>query len=396
MGITANTHPIAVPTVERSGMGCFCKQSVAALKDALRTTAHSEPEQHEPGESEQGRLVSALATWLSARWLPAPPWNPDPEWLDLAIPDPPMPATSFSVISGLVQAQAACLEELGVDVTQPDQQAKLARIVRTMNRRLPELEEVLQDDADWDSLAAQNDQIDTVAKAVRQGVFAPWADDRSEHDVPLGPWRPLLTKVKAIAPLLAILRSLDIDPADQDAPALLATQLRPLRGVKLPPIDAPLVSHGLIARLHALLRLQRSTGLNPRTVRFSQFQQAVQDKLDDTAAALPPELRTVEDDVRERSPNPSMLLTRDIVEQIQLLQPQTVAQFNWSVPPFEELDLLTTAAPVATLVSQLKRLGLPPVRSTPCGGTCDAGSLRNTPAAATGLPDTGTGAAPAA
>ena len=360
--------------------------------------------------SAQARLVTALSAWLSARWLPAPAWHPDPAWLDIDIPTPPIPAVSFSVISGLVQAQLACQAELGLDVSLAVQLAMLARVVTTLNLRLPDLQVMLdagtavgiaaEPEADWQALATLNDQVDIVAKATAQGVFAAQADAAlaAEPDVPLGPWRPFLAKVKAIVPLIAILRSLGIDPADPQASVLLAARLRLLATVTLPAIAEPAVVFGLIARLHATLRLQASLKLDPRTVPFARVQLAVQARLQAAITALPPTVQLVAGEVigvRARSPNPAILLTPDVMAQIQLLRPQVVAQFNWSVPGFHQLALLTTAAPVVKLVSQLKLLGVDPIRTAPCGPACDAGALRRPSAAVTGSPGNGTGAAPA-
>ena len=376
-------------------MGCFCRLSVAAMRgDTAAEPADDTPDSDE--ERPADKVVSAIGQWLATRWLPAAPWEPDPEWQDVELPEPPMQPAALSVLSGLIQAQQACQSDLAIDPAQPEQLGRLVRIVVTLNRRLDDLQQVAEDDAaPWDDVAALNDQADAVRDALSQGLLSPPED--TGPDQPIGPWRPLLTKVKALAPLISVFRMLDLDPADADAAELLSDRVRRLRAVTLPPLEAPSTVYRLIARYNAIGRLQRSLGADPRKVPFARVQRAVHRKVDAVVTQLPAEVRLVEDrltGMAQRQPNPSNLLTNSVIAQAQAINPALLQRLRWKVPEFDQLDMLTTAAPVVTLVTLLRTLGTDPIRTSPCSRSCDAGAARGGQAA-TGSPDSGTGAAPA-
>ena len=376
-------------------MGCFCKRSVAALRE--ETTAAAETTDAVAPDATQARpedkVVDAVSTWLAARWLPAPPWQPDPEWQEVELPEPPMPQEALSVVSGLIQAQQTCQTELAVDPAQPGQLAKLARIISTLNRRTDDLQDIADSDAaPWDEVAGLNDRADMVRAALSQGVLTP-----QEADPPIGPWRPLLAKVKALAPLVSVFRTLNLDPGEADTAERLAQRVRQLRAVVLPPVVQPLTVFRLIARYSAIDRLQRSLGADPRKVPFERVQRAVRRKVDAVVQQLPETIRMADDrldGMPRRQPNPSQLLTPAMIGQARALTPALLDRLRWTVPDYGQMDLLTTAAPVARLVALLRPLGIDPVRSSPCDGSCDARAVGSR-LAATGLPGSGTGAAPA-
>ena len=373
-------------------MGCFCKQSVAALlqQEPPRPTEISEQVEDRP----EDKVVNAVSDWLAARWLPAPPWEPNPEWQEVDLPEPPMPPAALSVLSSLIQAQQTCQADLAIDPAQPEQVSRLARIVATLNRRTEELQQVAEDDATpWEEVAALNDHVDTVRDALGQGVLSP-----QEDDPPIGPWRPLLAKVKALAPLISVFRTLDLDPTDPETVEILADRVRRLRAVTLPTLDRTLPIYRLIARYSAIGRLQTSLGADPRTVPFNRVQRAVKRKVDAVVEQLPPQIRLVEDrlvGMAQCQPNPSQLLTATMVTQAQAIEPALLDRLHWNVPDYQQIELLTTAVPVVKLVTLLRTLGNDPIRTSPCDRGCDAraASGREAP---TGSRGNGTGAAPAA
>ena len=352
------------------------------------------------------QTVLAVGAWLAARWLPAPAWNPDPAWLEIVLPELPIPPAGLSVLSGLVQARLTCTLALGIDPALPARLPALARIVVTLNRRLDLLAELAADPTPWDTLAALNDGVDIVVRALDAGLLAPptasaqltvSADAAVAGEPSIGPWRVLLAKIKALAPLIALFRALQIDPAQPGAVALLAEQVRLLRAITLPPIAQPLVLFQLINRFSAILRLQTSLGADPRTVPFSRVQLAVQRKVDALALRLPASLRLADGVVLglpPRQPNPSLLLNPATIAHAQAIPFAMMEQLRWQVPEFQQLALLTTAAPLMSLVQLLRQLGIDPVMAAPCGGGCDAGTARDTQPATT-MPGSGTGAMPA-
>jgi hypothetical protein len=364
-------------------MGCFCKDIVSALQaDAEADVASSTDDATtDPTQTADAadKIVPAVGHWLAARWLPAPPFEPDPDWQETAedLPEPPMSPAALAVISQLIQAQQACKTGMGLDPAQPDQAAKLARVLRTFNRRLPQLPPL--DPAktqEWQALAALNDQADQVRTAVAQGLFN---DEDPPPDPPLTPWRPLLSKLKALAPLIAVGQTADIDFSQPEAVSALADKIRKLRAVALPPLDNPMQVMQLIARTSAVARLQKSLGADPRQHPFERVRAAVQRKAA-AAAALIPETVTVENGqlsgMPPRQPNPSQLINQDTITAAQRLRPETLDQMKWTTPAADQMDLLSTGAPVATLVTLLQALGINPVRGSPCGSSCDAGALQ--------------------
>ncbi len=353
-------------------MGCFCRETVAALRE---DEVEPEPDAAEQAETTPDPLIPAVSDWLAARWLPSPAWVPDEEWLDAEIAEPPMAPQAMATVLGLFQAQQACEEDLGTDPADADQVRKLARIVGTLNRRMTDLAWVEQDARPWTRIALLNGQADTVRDAATQGVFEP---KEEEPQAPVGPWRPLLAKLKAVAPLVAIAQWQEVDLADPEAVEHLARTVRKLRRVALPPLENPVLLMRVIARTSAIARLKNSLGADPRTVPFERVVRAVERKVEAAKRLLPEALRVTDgrlDGMPTVQPNPGQLLNRETVEQAQKITPETMDKLHWQVPPMHELDLLISGSPVAALAKLIKQLGPDPVRQTPCGPQCDAGAV---------------------
>ena len=182
-------------------MGCFCKQAVDALNRLPpRMVEQQQETAQEP--TPDAELIIAASQWLSARWLPAEPWQPDPAWLDIELPPPPLPPDALAVLCAIVEAGEQCQTVLGIDPADPADFRGLTRIVATLNRRTEALRELAADDQPWSAIAALNGHADAVVAAAATKVFEKQAGQ--EEDVPLTPWRPFLTQLKALAPLVAI------------------------------------------------------------------------------------------------------------------------------------------------------------------------------------------------
>lgn len=346
-------------------MGCFCRRAVLALQDQAEHGAP--PAAAGTPVTPSTALVAAASDWLAARWLPAPAWQPDLAWLDAAVPDPPMRPEALSVLTALVQAQQACAAALGADPAKAGDGPKLARIVRTLNQRGPALQALAADPRPWASLAALAAQADTVREAAAQGAFHP------VQEAPITPWRPLLARLKALAPLLAVAQLLGVDPARGDLPEALAGLVRKLRAISVPALADPGLVMRLIAQGDAVARLRRSLGADPRGAPFARVRDAVLRKVDDAAALLPQTLKA--DGGRltgapARQPNPGSLINGDVIKLAQALPAAALARMQWQVPAFDQFPLLTTLAPVASLAAAL---GGAVVRQAPCGPDCDAG-----------------------
>lgn len=370
-------------------MGCFCIEAVQALHE----TEEAETEPVTPEAPVEDETVAAVGTWLAARWLPAAEWAPDPEWQQAELPDPPMAPESLGVLVALVQAYQAG-QTMQLDLTVPDQVPKLARIIGTLNRRMPALEWMERDTRPWNQVAALNDQTDSVRGAIAQGVFAEQA--KPEPEPPLAPWRPLIIKVKALAPLLAVGQMLDLDLADDAAPEQLAKLVRSLRKVVLPPLENPLRVFRVIARLNAIARIEASFGADPRTVPFQRIRAALDRKIQAVKEMLPEQIEVKDGRLLGMpfvQPNPSQLVNADTIAAARGIRPETMERLRWKPPPAEDMDLLTTGAPVMTLTRLMRTLRAPPVRAAPCQA-CDAATVMR--GLATASPDSGTGAAPAA
>ncbi len=373
-------------------MGCFCVQSVEALV---------QDDQYDPAAAEadpeiNDEVVPAIYTWLSSNLLPAPDWAPDPAWLEIDLedlPDPPMPPEALSVIITLVQAYHAAQDDLGLDLTDPDDTDRLTRIVGTLNRRMPLFEAMVQDTRPWEQVALYNDQLDLVRVALETGLIPEAGEQEVEQGPPVGPYKPLIRKLRALAPLIAAGQLLKIDYAEPDATETLAKLVRTLRKINLPPLDDTVLVLRTIARVGAVARLRQSFGADPRAVPFERVTRALDRKAADVQQILPETVRVAAGQLLgmpRREPNPSQWVNADIIARAQTLQPD---QMRWQPPPFDQFDLLTVGAPVMTLSRVMSTLTPQPIRSSPCGYTCDAGAVgRSASPGATASPGSGTGA----
>jgi hypothetical protein len=60
------------------------------------------------------------------------------------------------------------------------------------------------------------------------------------------------------------------------------------------------------------------------------------------------------------------------VQALQAVPPAQLAAINWKVPPMTSFPLITSGLPVAAFVGQLAAMGIPAVKTAPCGQQCDA------------------------
>ncbi len=401
-------------------MGCFCRQAVEALSASgsaqVGATLAANGSIAVAASAQVGvtlpavdAAIPAIAAWLAARLLPAPAWAPDPAWLEVTLPDAPMPPAALGVLVSLVQACKSALDELGLNLAHPGGAVPLARIIGTLNRRSGGLDVLLQDARPWEALATLNAQIDTVADALAKGcVTASSALSPSlsavagtgvgaaaelqagaglpgsaglamsagaPHGPPLAPWRPLIRQIRALAPLISIGQMLNLDFGAPDAAERLTQLIRNLRAIVLPPLENTTLILRAVARMDAVARLRVSFGVDPRLAPFERVVRAVERKALTVRQALPTALRVVDGrllGMAERPPNPSLLLNAATLAIACRIVPD---QMRWNPPPYAHFALLTAGVPAMALNRAMAALGTAPILAAPCGHGCDAGSV---------------------
>ena len=358
-------------------MSCFCSQAIAltvqeqvglpgvaagvassAAFDAAATLT----------VSASAQLAAAVSEFLALRLLPAAaPWQPDPAWLELDLAPPPLPAASLAVIATMVQASVQARAALGLDLGTAAGVRGLARLVATLNLRMAALAELAADPRPWSALAALNDHIDAIRAAAQAGLFAS-ASASVSASVGLGPWRPFVARIKALAPLIAIGQMLRLNFTDPGVFVALAEQIRLLAAIQLPAVAAPMVVGQVMARASAIARLSLSFGGDPLGVPFARLVAAVQVKLAAALALLPPGVAVGPlglTGMLDLAPNPGLLAPAAVVAIAAQIPRVTL---GWSVPAFADVALLVSGNAAISLAGQL---GAGIVLAAPCP-VCDA------------------------
>lgn len=368
-------------------MSCFCR-NLLPQPDADEHEA-VDPLPLDP-------LIPTLAAWLSARWLPGPEWEPNPDWLDVEWAEPTVSPAALAVLTGLSVARNLVKVKLDINLDEPRQRDRLVRVVATLNERTEVLAALDEDQRPWQELLVLNAHVDAVQAALDADLF----ENPPEPVEPFGPWREMLPKVKALAPLVSIGELLEVDW--KDPAEVLASRIRALALVRLPALaNAPLVLR-VLGKLDAIARLKASLGADPRPHPFERVEAAVRRKAQKVKERLPRAIQ-VQDGILEGlphiQPNPFQVLNEDTVAKAREITPRVLERLTWQVPDYKEFSLLMTGLPVVQLASAITELGVSPVRDTPCGRDCDAARAMRTASAtaeaATATPGSGTGAVPA-
>jgi hypothetical protein len=236
------------------------------------------------------------------------------------------------------------------------------------------------DAREWMKLAAQNDAADRVARALKDSLLKPSAEQFEDYNepggVPIRQWGGLLRPLRRLAPLIAAARQLDADVVD---PAQLADALRQLSRLKLPPLEAPEQIQELGSALSAVQRLRSSLRENPLERGLAHTRERVRWKLEAVEQALARTVPVEHDGVEHlltRLPRlpvtPTTLATAAVVQAAE--QADKLAALAWKVP--EQLPLVYTGLTTCALVEHLKdALGTSPVQARPCDSHCDATAL---------------------
>lgn len=373
-------------------MGCFCHQSITALQQRLQRLndtaaadsgsgngpAQGQTESQAQGQTQtQTQAVAAAASWLAARGLPAAPWQPDPAWCTAKLPTPQLGREEMATLSLLGTLRTQAQSAFGIDPLQPEQATRLTRVLATLNERLTTLASTTPppDPGPWQRLAAESEAADAVQQAAQSGLLDPSPEQVEAYSQPAGrpmqQWLPLLRQVRALTPLIATARQLDVplEESPETQAQSLAEAVRRLRSLTPPPPADPTRLAQMISQLSAAERLQKSLGIDPAEAGYAAVQKAVAAKTAAAAALLRQQ---------QPAPPPNLPYCPTAIAPPAVLQAaaskgmQALAAVGWKVPPASALPVLQNTLPATTLAQQMAALGLSPVRSAPCGAGCDA------------------------
>jgi hypothetical protein len=261
-------------------MGCFCHNSpLPGLLPKLNLAASVMV----PGAN----IPLSLSAWLSARGLPALPWQPEPGWLALSLPGVRLNLQTVATISALAQMRAQALAQFGLDLLIPGQARAFARVVATMNARLSALVNCNFNSLGWLRLAALNVAIDQTNLALRAGVLLPSPSLMlaltQPGGIPMAQWGGLLASLRALVPLITAAAQLGVSVSEV---AQISEAVQVLAGLSLPALAAPQLTTRLTTALSAVVSLQTSFGVNPLDLGLPAMQLRVSLRLEALLSAL--------------------------------------------------------------------------------------------------------------
>jgi hypothetical protein len=345
------------------------------LQDLARS-AQAKPGQAAPGPAHAQRVVS-VSNWLATRLLPSPPWQPDPAWLKQDFPVPQMAPESIATLGSIAGLRSLALEVFEADPFRPGTSAALARVVVTLNARLPRLASALAkgeprqvaDHAHWSTLANVAEAAERVEQAAKSGLFALTPAQTEAYEapggVPMEHWAGFTERITRLLPLVATSASLGPELSD---PANLAEAMRVFKSVSVPPLANP----GLVAKLTtlfgALKRVQTATGADPARTKVEEVHEQVMERAQQAAEKIPKGAQPP-----RITQNPACFASRPVVTAALSKPVAALAALDWRVPQSKALPALANLLPAASLIRTL-----PPaasVQKRPCVQGCDAATL---------------------
>lgn len=365
-------------------MGCFCHATLGPLTLALPQLNLSE-QLVLPGSA----VPMRLSAWLSARGLPALPWMPEPNWLNLPLPRLQLSMQAVATISAMAQLRAQVLAQFGLDLLMPGQARAFARIVATMNARLSVIANLHANfnPLAWLQLSMLNNAIDQVQLALQAGLLVPAPSLMLSLTLPGGlpmpHWSGFLALLRALAPMIAACAQLNISLSET---VQLSAALRMLAQLRLPALVAPQLMASITAALSAVAQLQASLGLttSPLRLGFPALVLRVQAKLALLLPALSAQLGinlsggggSLIAELLALLPNlpvlPTTLATSAVVQAA--MRAQALASLNWQVPAM--MPALQIGLPACNFALQLHAaLGISAVLPSPCASGCDAAQV---------------------
>ena len=361
-------------------MSCMCKKTMSALFVALPQIGISAQASASMNIALSADL-QALARLLAAMGLPAPPWTPNPAWLNLQLPRLALNASAMATISAFAQLRADVLAQFGIDLLIPGQAAAFARLAATLQARLAAMLAVnahlgLASTA-WMQLAASLSASLQVQEALNLGLLP------SPPPIPqMSLWREFLALLASLLPIIAVSSQLGLNMS-ANISAQLAMAVRAMLQIRLPvfpPASLALMA-SITASLSAIAQLRASLGIDPLALGLPAVHLMVSERVALTARAVQtatgmplPSLLSLLNLLPRPDFSPALMATPATVAAAMNINATALAAVNWQVPAIASLPVLSVGLPVTAFAAQLNAaMGLS--ASAALCATCDSAAL---------------------
>ena len=343
-------------------MVCFCKQSTASLSATLQALMAMDATLSV--QSSASLRVSAVANWMSARGLPAPPWDADPDWLELELPSPKLSLSAMATLSAMANVRAQALAMFNIDLLAQGSATAMVRLVATLNARLSALPDVSLNLSALMSLAARLEAADSVSLAASLNLFMPDEATAEAYRAPggieLSLWGPFLQAIASLSPLIALQLQLGITDS-----ASLSLAIRAMLSINVPVLLNVSLAMQLIAALSAMARIQAVLGIDVQATAMADLEAMVALRMDAAFALIPPNASPP-----RISTCPTMLAPSAVVSAAASADISLLASLDWNVSALASLSAMASLMPALSLAAQL-----PAVQLSPCMFGCDAAAI---------------------
>jgi hypothetical protein len=344
-------------------MVCFCKQSTASLSATLQ--ALMEVDFSLSAQTAASLRVSAVANWLSARSLPAPPWQADPDWLELELPTPKLSLNAMATLSAMANVRAQAMAMFNIDLLAQGSATAMVRLVATLNARLAALPDVSLDLSVLLSLAAQLEAAESVSLAASLNLFTPDEALTEAYQAPggieLSLWGPFLQAIASLSPLIALQLQLGITDS-----ASLSLAIRAMLSINVPVLLNVSLAMQLIAAFSAMARIQAVLGVDVQATAMAEIEAMVALRVDAAFALIPPNASPP-----RISTCPTMLAPAAVVSAAASAEISLLAELDWNVSALASLSVMASLMPALSLSAALQTS----VNLSPCAFGCDAGAI---------------------
>ena len=351
-------------------MVCFCKQSAVSLTAAIEAMASAELSV----QSAASLRLSAVASWLSARSLPAAPWAADPLWLELELPTPSLSLSAMATLSAMASARAQAMALFNIDLLASASATAMVRLAATLDARLSAMLSLSASAAAdlsisasaWLKLAADLEASVSVSAAASLGLFLPTPELSlaylSPGGIELSLWAPFLSAVVSLSPLIAI--SLQLGITDS---ASLSLAVKAILAIDVQVIANLSLAAQLMAALSAVARLQLTLGVNVLAEGFASISAMVALRVEAALALMPPNPQPP-----RMSVCPTILAPAAVVSAAASAEIALLAALDWNVPALPSLSGLANLSMALGLSASLAVVA--PTLTAPCP-VCDAAAL---------------------
>ena len=315
----------------------------------------------------------------------------------------------MATVGAFAQVYVAAQAQFGLDLTEPAQGPRLARMVATLNARLtaalsaPLTGGVIPigaiNPAPWQALAGLASAIASIEAALQLGLFHNLG---AAGYLPQPQYRSLLAGLRPLLPVIAISQQVRI-PLNAQFSAQIAAMIRAMLGVALPALapGLPLAMAQLTASLSALASLQATLGVPPLQLGLAGVKAMLVSRL---AALLPMVSAQLRVSLALLNPAaarlslaniaaaellallpklpycPTQAVTADVVRIAATIDARAMASMTWKVPPLNAVPVLQVGLPVIGFMAQLQAALNISAAVVPCA-VCDAAALARAAAA---------------